>query len=92
MVKVSSSLYRQLMQIKKSAAVDMQNVGAVLAYANKHGLNEAWRAILGSPKRYLLCINEGMEVSDSQVRGLSRQRSLIKLQAILKSNRPGVSH
>ena len=64
MVKVSSSLYRQLMKIVESAAVDMQNVGAVLAYANKHGLNEAWLAILGNPRRYLFCINEGMQVSD----------------------------
>ena len=85
MVKVSSALYRQLRQIVESAAVDIQNVGAVLAYANKHGLNEAWRAILGSPRRYLLCINEGMQVSDSQVRELSIQRRLVELQTVIKS-------
>jgi hypothetical protein len=64
MVKVSSSLYKQLRQIIESAAVDMQNVGAVLAYAKEHGLTEAGRAVLGNSRRYLLCINEGMEASD----------------------------
>jgi len=64
MVKVSSSLYRQLKQIEDSAEVDMRNVDAVLVYAKKHGLNEAWRAALGNSRRYLMCINEGMEASD----------------------------
>jgi hypothetical protein len=63
-VKVSSSLYRELKQIEESGEVDMQDPNAVLKYAQKHGFNIAMRTIQGNPKRYLMCINEGMEASD----------------------------
>ncbi len=65
MVKVSSALYRELIKIiLGSGAVDMQDPNAVLKYAQKHGLKIAERAIQGNPRRYLMCINEGMEASD----------------------------
>ena len=63
-VKVSSSLYQELTKIKESGEVDMQNPDAVLKYAQEHGFNNAARTIQGNPKRYLMCINDGMEASD----------------------------
>jgi hypothetical protein len=63
-VKVSSSLYEELKRIEESGEVDMQDPDAVLKYAKKHGFNNAARTIQGNPRRYLMCINEGMEVSD----------------------------
>ena len=63
-VKVSSSLYRELKQIEESGEVDMQDVKAVLEYAKKQGLHLAIRTLQGNPRRYLQCINEGMEASD----------------------------
>jgi hypothetical protein len=63
-VKVSSSLYSELMKIKESGEVDMQDPDAVLKYAQKHSLNNAARTIQGNRRRYLMCINEGMESSD----------------------------
>jgi hypothetical protein len=65
MVKVSRSLYRELMKlVTESGDVDIQNVPAVLEYAKKHGLVVASRAVQGNPRRYLQCINEGMEPAD----------------------------
>ena len=65
MVKVSSALYRELTEIiLGSGAVDMQDSNAVLEYAQKHGFTVAARAIQGNTRRYLMCINEGMEASD----------------------------
>ena len=61
-VKVPSNLYRELMEIKESGEIDMQDVKVVLEYAQKHELLVAARAIQGNPGRYLRCINEGMEV------------------------------
>ena len=61
---VSTYLYRELMKIKESDEVDMQNPNAVLEYAQKHGFNTAARATQGNPSRYLKCINEGMQASD----------------------------
>lgn len=63
-VKVSSGLYKELKQIEESGEVDMQDPEAVLKYAQKHGLNNAARTIQGNPRRYLMCINIGMEASD----------------------------
>jgi hypothetical protein len=63
-VKVSSSLYHELMKIKELGEVDMQNPKAVLKYAQEHGFNTAARTIQGNANRYLQCINEGMEASD----------------------------
>ena len=63
-VKVSSSLYRELKQIEESGEVDMLDVKAVLEYAKKHGLLMTMRTLQGNPRRYLQCINEGMEASD----------------------------
>ena len=62
--KVSSYLYQELMKIKESGEVDMQDPDAVLKYAQEHGFKIAARAIQGNPKRYLACINEGMKASD----------------------------
>jgi hypothetical protein len=62
-VKVSNDLYRELMKIKESGDVDMQDYQAVFKYAKERGLNHAARAIRGNPRRYLMCINEGMEAS-----------------------------
>jgi hypothetical protein len=65
MVKVSSALYRELTNIiLGSGAVDMRDTNAVLEYAQKHGFKTAARTIQGNPRRYLMCINEGMEASD----------------------------
>jgi len=65
MVKVSSALYRELTKIILGpGSVDMQDLNAVLKYAQKHSLKIAARAIQGNPRRYLMCINEGMEASD----------------------------
>ena len=63
-VKVSSSLYRELKQIEESGDVDMKDVEAVLEYTKIHGLKIAMRTIQGNSRRYLMCINEGMEASD----------------------------
>jgi hypothetical protein len=63
-VKVSSDLYEELMKIKESGKVDMQDPKAVLKYAQKHGFNHAARTIQGNSSRYLMCINEGMEPSE----------------------------
>ena len=63
-VKVSSDLYHELMKIKESGEVDMQDPDAVLKYAQEQGFNNAARTIQGNPNRYLKCINEGMESSD----------------------------
>ncbi|MFC2024604.1 hypothetical protein ACFLTJ_03430 [Chloroflexota bacterium] len=59
--KVSDILYQELMKIKESGEVDMQDPKAVLEYAQKHDFRTAARTIQGNPKRYLGCINEGME-------------------------------
>ena len=65
MVKVTSALYRELNKIiLGSGAVDMQDPNAVLKSAQKHGFRTAARAIKGNPRRYLMCINEGMQASD----------------------------
>jgi hypothetical protein len=65
MVKVSSALYRELTKIILGPGeVDMQDPDAVLKYAQKHGFNIAARTIQGNSRRYLQCINEGMEASD----------------------------
>ena len=65
MVKVSSTLYRELIEIIfSSGALDMQDPDAVLKYAQKHGFKIAARTIQGNPRRYLMCINDGMESSD----------------------------
>ena len=63
-VKVSSSLYHELMKIKELGEVDMQDPKAVLKYAQEHSFNNAARTIQGNANRYLQCINEGMEASD----------------------------
>jgi len=63
-VKVSSSLYKELKQIEESGEVDMQDVKAVLEYSQKHGLRGTMRTLQGNTRRYLQCINEGMEASD----------------------------
>jgi hypothetical protein len=63
-VKVSSSLYKEMKQLEESGKVDMQDVKAVLEYAKKHGLSMVMRTLQGNPRRYLQCINEGMEASD----------------------------
>jgi hypothetical protein len=52
------------MKIKESGEVDIQNPKAVLEYAQEHGFNTTARMIQGNPRRYLMCINEGMEASD----------------------------
>lgn len=62
-VKVSSSLYRELKQIEESGEVDMRDV-AVLEYAKKRGFLMTMRTLQGTPRRYIQCINEGMEASD----------------------------
>jgi hypothetical protein len=65
MVKVSSALYRELTNIiLGTGSVDMQDPDAVLKYAQEHGFKTAARTIQGNPRRYLMCINEGMEASD----------------------------
>ena len=65
MVKVSSTLYRELIKIIfSSGTLDMQDPDAVLKYAKIHGFKTAARTIQGNPKRYLMCINEGIEASD----------------------------
>ena len=65
MIKVSSALYRELTNIiLGSGAVDMRDTNAVLKYAQEHGFKTAARTIQGNPRRYLMCINEGMEASD----------------------------
>jgi hypothetical protein len=65
MVKVSSALYRELNNIILGArAVDMRDTDAVLKYAQEHGFKAVARTIQGNPRRYLMCINEGMEASD----------------------------
>jgi hypothetical protein len=51
-------------QIEESGEVDMQDVKAVLEYSKKHGLRVTMRTLQGNPRRYLQCINEGMEASD----------------------------
>jgi hypothetical protein len=61
---ISTYLYREIMKIKESGEVDMQDPDAVLKYAQKHGFLIAARAIQGNPSRYLKCINEGMKASD----------------------------
>lgn len=63
-VKVSPDLYREIMKMKESAEVDIHNPKAALKYAEEQGLSNAARAIQGNPKRYLMCIDEGMEASD----------------------------
>jgi hypothetical protein len=60
-VKVSSNLHRELKQIEESGEVDMHDLQAVREYAEKHGLNVASRAVIGNRRRYLMCIDEGME-------------------------------
>lgn len=62
-VKVSIGLYQELNKIRESGEVDMQDVRAVLEYAEKHGFLLAARAARGNPRRYLQCINEGMDVT-----------------------------
>jgi hypothetical protein len=62
-VKVSRNLCRELKQIEESGEVDMHDVQAVREYAEKHGLNTVLRAIRGNPRRYLQCIDEGMDDS-----------------------------
>jgi hypothetical protein len=62
-VKVSKELYQEFMKIKNSGDVDMQDPQAALRYAEEKGFNHAARAIKGNPRRYLMCINEGMETS-----------------------------
>jgi hypothetical protein len=65
MVKVSSALYRELTNIILGpGSVDMRDPNAVLKYAQEHGFKTAARTIQGNPRRYLMCINEGMEASD----------------------------
>ena len=64
-VKVSKALCQELTRIKESGEVDMQNSRAVLEYAEKHGFMLAARAVRGNPRRYLECINDGMEVAES---------------------------
>ncbi|MBN1863036.1 MAG: hypothetical protein JW790_05270 [Dehalococcoidales bacterium] len=63
-VKVSRALYEEIMKIKESGEVDINDAKAVLKYAKANNLNVAVRAIEGNPRRYLCCINEGMEVGD----------------------------
>jgi len=60
-VKISSALYKELMKIKESGEVDVNDVKAVLEYTQEHGLSAAERAVQGNPGRYLKCMNEGME-------------------------------
>lgn len=64
-VKVSKALCQELTRIINSGEVDMQNSRAVLEYAEKHGLMLAARAVRGNPRRYLECVNEGMETTES---------------------------
>ena len=64
-VKVSKALCQELTQIMESGEVDMQNSRAVLEYAEKHGLMLAARAVRGNPRRYLECVNDGMETTES---------------------------
>ena len=61
-VKVSKDLYNELTKIKESGKVDMHNVEAALEYAQEHNLDTASRAIMGNRRRYLKCIDEGMDV------------------------------
>ena len=61
-VKISSVLYKELMQIKESGEVDESDVEASLKYAQEHALSAAVRAIQGNPGRYLKCVTDGMEV------------------------------
>jgi hypothetical protein len=63
-VKVSKALYEEVMKIKESGEVDINDVKAVLKYAEKHNFSIAVRAIEGNPQRYLKCVNEGMEKGD----------------------------
>jgi hypothetical protein len=65
MVRVSNSLWQQLKKIVDSGEVDTQNPTEVIAYAKKHGLTEAVRAVQGNQSRYLRCVNEGMEPIDT---------------------------
>ena len=63
-VKVSSVLYNEIMAIKESGEVDINDPDAVLEYAKKHGYSVITRMITGNPNRYSTCIREGMEQSD----------------------------
>ena len=64
-VKVTKALCHELTQNIDSGEVDMQNSRAVLEYAEKHGLMLAARAVRGNPRRYLECVNDGMETTES---------------------------
>jgi len=64
MVKVSSALHSELTQIKDSGEVDMNDIDAVLNYAQNHHLSLAERMILGNSNRYLRCITDGMQITD----------------------------
>jgi len=63
-VKVSGAFYTEIMEIKESGAVDMNDPDAVLKYAHEHGYSVTVRMIQGNPDRYLRCINGGMEPAD----------------------------
>ena len=64
-VKVSKALCQELTKLIESGEVDLQDTRTVLEYAEKHGFMLAARAIRGNPRRYLQCINEGMDVSET---------------------------
>lgn len=63
-VKVSKALCSKIERIIESGEVDPKDNCAALDYAEKHGLNVAARAIRGNPRRYLQCVNDGMEPTD----------------------------
>jgi hypothetical protein len=63
MVKVSKALCEELTKIKNSG-IDCQDKQIALQYAENSGLMLAARTIRGNPRRYLACINEGMEVCE----------------------------
>ena len=65
-VRVSRALYRELNTIKESGEVNLQDCRAVLEYAEKHGLLLAARTVRGNPRRYLECVNDGMDVAEQE--------------------------
>ena len=63
-VKVSSSFYEEICEIKESGDVDLTDADAVFEYAKKNGFSVTERMVQGNPARYLRCINDGMEPMD----------------------------
>ena len=63
-VKVSGALYSEIMEIKESGAVDVNDSDAVLDYAKANDFGATVRMICGNSNRYLRCITDGMEPMD----------------------------